>query len=186
LSGRALPSTPPLQEPLVNAGSYTGSYSGPSGAFEVRLGTPLTIIADGRSASLERVADEVFRTTHPRFRKFSLMFERHGGAVALAAWGADSFLRDGAGGELPASNNGLAKLAGRYINDNPWYGAAPVVERGSQLWIGTETPMTKIADNLWRVGKQPWSPERASFADFLDGRPQTFIFSGERYARHDI
>jgi len=61
-----------------------------------------------------------------------------------------------------------------------------VVERGGKLWIGTETPMTSIGDNLWRVGKQSWSPERGSFANMIDGRPQTFVFSGVRYARHDI
>ena len=80
----------------------------------------------------------------------------------------------------------LAKLAGRYVDDNPWYGAAPVVERGGKLWLGTETPMTRIGDNLWRVGKESWSPERASFANFIDGRPQTFIFSGEKFIRHDV
>jgi hypothetical protein len=89
-------------------------------------------------------------------------------------------------GELPASNAALAKLAGRYIDDNPWYGPAPVVERGGKLWLGTETPMTQIGDNLWRVGKESWSPERASFANFIDGRPQTFIYSGEKFLRHDF
>jgi hypothetical protein len=87
---------------------------------------------------------------------------------------------------LPGSDSALARLAGRYINDNPWYGPSPVVERGGRLWIGTETPMTKIGDNLWRVGKDSWSPERASFANFIDGRPQAFVFSGEKFARHDI
>ena len=38
----------------------------------------------------------------------------------------------------------------------------------------------------WRVGDDDWSPERASFADFIDGRPQAFIFSGEKFLRHDI
>jgi hypothetical protein len=61
-----------------------------------------------------------------------------------------------------------------------------VVERAGRLWVGTETPMTKIGDNLWRVGEESWSPERASFANFIDGRPQTLIFSGERFLRHDI
>ena len=63
---------------------------------------------------------------------------------------------------------------------------AIVVERGGKLWVGTETAMTPIGDNLWRVGEESWSPERASFANFIDGRPQTFIFSGEKFLRHDI
>ena len=88
---------------------------------------------------------------------------------------------------MPPSDPALAKLAGRYVNDNPWWtGIGTVVERGGKLWLGTETPLTKIGDNLWRVEEESWSPERASFADFVDGRPQTFIFSGEKFVRRDI
>jgi CubicO group peptidase (beta-lactamase class C family) len=186
LSGRPLPAPAALQSAVANAASYVGRYSGPAGAFEVRTGTPLTIVANGQAAPLELVGDEVFRTAHPLFRQYSLMFERRNGGVALASWGPNCFARAGAGAELPASNAALRKLAGRYVNDDPWYGAAPVVERGGQLWIGTENPMTPIGDNLWRVGKESWSPERASFANFIDGRPQTFIFSAEKFVRHDI
>lgn len=186
LSGRAAPTAPALQVQLGNPASYVGHYSGPAGAFEIAVGTPLRVIANGESASLEPVADEVFRTTHRSFRSFSLMFERSGGAVARAVFGPNTYLRAGVAGVIPQSDSALARFAGRYINDNPWFGAAPVVERGGKLWIGTETPMTPIADNLWRVGRQTWSPERGSFADMIDGRPQTFIFSGVRYARHDI
>lgn len=186
ISGRPLPAPPPLQAALGNAASYTGRYSGPAGSFQVRLGTPLTIIAGGRSASLEPVADEVFRTTHPSFRNYSMMFERSGGAVARSFWGPNTYLREGMGGSVAASDPALARLAGRYICDNPWFGAAPVVERGGKLWIGTETQMTPAGPNLWRIGKEPWSPERGSFADTINGRPQTFIFSGVRCARHDV
>jgi len=185
-SGRPLPMPPALQQPLHNAASYVGRYSGPSGAFEVRLGGPLSILADGQQASLEMVADEVFRTTHPKFRRYSVMFERQSGRIVLAHFGQASFAREGIGAAMPTPNPSLAKLAGRYINDNPWYGSATVVERGGKLWMGTETPLTGIGDNLWRVGKEDWSPERASFANFIDERPQTLIFSGEKYLRHDI
>jgi hypothetical protein len=186
LAGRPLPGPPPLEAPLPNATSYVGRYSGPSGAFEVRAATQLTIIAGGQSASLQRVDDDLFRTTHPLFRSFSLLFDREGGVIKSASWGPNSYLREGAGGELPASDTALARLAGRYIDDNPWFGASRVVERGGKLWVGTETPMARIAENLWRVGKESWSPERASFANFIDGRPQTFIFSGEKFLRHDV
>src|SRR4051812_11086875 len=75
-AGRALPAPPPLDRPLANAARYVGSYSGPAGAFEVRAGNPLTIMAYGQSASLTQWDGDVFRTTHPAFRAFSLMFER--------------------------------------------------------------------------------------------------------------
>jgi CubicO group peptidase (beta-lactamase class C family) len=186
LSGRPLPSPPSLQMPLANAASYVGRYVGPAGSFEVRLGAPLTIVAGGQAAPLELVADEVFRTTHPLFRRYSVMLERTGVSVTRASWGPNSYRREGASGAAPGSSAALARLTGRYVNDNPWFGPLTVVERGGRLWIGTETPMTSIGDNLWRVGRKDWSPERASFADFIDGRPQTFIFSGEKFLRHDI
>ena len=153
LAGRPLPTPPPLEAPIAKATSYVGRYSGSNGTFEVRLGGSLNIVAGGQSAALQQADDDLFRTTHPLFRQFSLLFERKAGTVNLANWGPNSYAREGSGETLPKSDPELAKLAGRYIDDNPWYGAAPVVERGGRLWLGTEMPMAKIGDNLWRVGK---------------------------------
>jgi CubicO group peptidase (beta-lactamase class C family) len=186
LAARPLPSPPGLVRPVPNAASYAGRYSGPAGSFEIRKGVPLTILANGVSAPLELASDEIFRTAHPQFQQYSFLFERRAGSVVLAGWGPHYFEREGAGAEMPASSLALRKLAGRYVNDNPWFRSATIVERGAKLWVGTETPMTRIRDNVWRVGKEAWSPERASFRDFIDGRPQTLVFSGEKFVRHEI
>ena len=187
-SGRPLPRAPALSTPLANAGEYVGAYSGPDGAFSVRaVPAGVAIVADGREAALDAWGDGVFRTLHPRFRCFTLMFEiADDKRIVGASWGGSSFVRAGSGWSPPASNPKLARLAGRYVDDSPWFGAAPIVERGGKLWFGTETPLTSIGDNLWRVGEDAWSPERASFANPVDGRPQTLIFSGEKFVRHDI
>jgi D-alanyl-D-alanine carboxypeptidase len=185
-AGRALPTPPPLETRLANAAAYVGSYSGPAGQFEVRGGSPLTIVANGTSAPLQQWSGDVFRTTHPAFRTFSIMFDRKGKAVTAASWGPSTYLRSGSAAQLPPSSPALAKLAGRYVNDSPWLGLASVVERGGKLWLGTEVPMTAIGSNLWRIGDESWSPERGAFANFIDGRPQTFIFSGEKFLRHDV
>ena len=185
-AGRPLPAPPSLETPLANAGSYIGSYAGPAGGFEVRAGNPLTIVANGQSAPLQPWGGEIFRTTHPSFRAFSLMFERRGTAVTAASWGPNAYVRAGSGAKPAASDPALGRLAGRYVSDSPWFGMMHVVERGGRLWIGTELPMEPIGANLWRVGDESWSPERASFANTIDGRPQTFIFSGEKFARHDV
>ncbi|HEY6047659.1 MAG TPA: hypothetical protein VIV07_01280, partial [Sphingomicrobium sp.] len=185
-TGRPLPTPPRLETALKDPAAYHGVYRGPNGTFEVRGGTPLLLVANGKQAVLQPWSGDTFRTLHPDFRAFSLMFERKGAGVTGASWGPSAFAKVGSGAQLPPSNAELARLAGRYVNDSPWLGTAVVVERGGKLWLGTETPLTKIADNLWRIGEQSWSPERASFADFIDGRPQTFVFSGEKFARHDI
>ena len=186
LAGRPHPTPPPVETLLPNPAAYVGGYVGPSGAFDVRAGNPLTIVTRAGEAPLQPWGGEIFRTTHPSFRAFSLMFERRGGNVAIASWGPASYVRAGSMAQLPASDPALGRLAGRYVNDSPWLGMMHVVERGGRLWIGTEVPMERIGDGLWRVGAERWSPERASFADVIDGRPQTFVFSGEKFIRHDI
>jgi D-alanyl-D-alanine carboxypeptidase len=186
LAGRPLSSPPPTEVPLVGAAGYVGGYVGPNGAFDVRSGNGLTIVTRQGAAALQHWGGDLFRTTHPQFRQFSLQFERTRGYITGASWGPDSFTKQGLTRQGSPSNPALAKLAGRFVNDDPWFGAAIVVERAGRLWIGTETPMTSIGNNLWRVGPQSWTPERASFADFIDGRPQTFILSGQKFLRHDI
>ena len=177
-----------MTTPLGNAGDYVGIYSGPAGAFEVRL-VPggIAIVADGQTAALDPWGDGVFRTLHPRFRQFSLMFESlDDKAIVGASWGSSGFVRSGSTWQPPAANPKLAQLAGRYVDDSPWFGTAIIVERGGRLWFGTETPLTAMSDNQFRVGEDAWSPERASFADPIDGRPQTMLFSGEKFVRHDL
>jgi D-alanyl-D-alanine carboxypeptidase len=186
MSGQPIPAPPPPDVQLPTPAQFVGRYAGPSGNFEVRPGNPLTLVANGQSAALQPWGGDIFRTTHPAFHAFSLKFDRSGTGVVGASWGPASFLRAGTGGKISPSDPALAKLAGRYINDSPWVGASIVVERGGRLWIGTETPLTRLGANLWRIGEDSWSPERGSFANYIDGRPQTFVFSGEKYQRHDI
>src|SRR4029078_4821435 len=113
LAGKPLPAPPALLQPLANAASYAGRYAGPAGSFEIQAGAPLTIVAAGQSAPLELVSDDVFRTTHPSFRQYSVKLEKGG----LASWGPNSYLRNGSKAQLPAPDPALAKLAGRYGND---------------------------------------------------------------------
>lgn len=186
MAGRPLPTPLALDVQLPYPAAYAGLYRGPGGSFEVRAGSPLTIVAGGQSAALQPWGGDLFRTTHPSFRQFSLLFERTRGTITGASWGAQSFVKNGTGGVIPRSDPALARLAGRYVNDDPWYGLAWVVERGGRLWIGTETPMTPVGADLWRIGPESWSPERGAFRDLIDGRPQTFLFSAVKFARHDI
>jgi len=185
MTGRPIPAALPVGVTIANPTSYVGSYSGSHGAFEVRPGAPLQIIANGRSAPLEPWGGEAFRTTHPSFRAFTLLFERRGPAVVGASWGSESFSRAGQTMALAPPDPLLAPLVGTYVNDSPWWGTLRVAERGGSLWLGTETPLSRIGDMLWRVGAEDWSPERVQFADLAGGRPQTLIYSGVRFIRRD-
>src|SRR5207248_11211580 len=133
-AGRPLAAPPALDPPLANVAGYVGVYTGASGAIEVRPGSPLSLVANGQSAPLQPWGDELFRTTHPAFREFSLLFERTRGAITGASWGPLSFVRQGSAAQPAPSNPALARLAGRYVNDSPWVGTAIVVERVGKLW----------------------------------------------------
>ncbi|MFL6741533.1 MAG: serine hydrolase domain-containing protein, partial [Sphingomicrobium sp.] len=101
LAGRAVPAAPSLAVAVANPAAFVGRYSGPRGGFEVRPGRPLTLAANGREAALQPWGDAVFRTVHPDFRNFSLMFEKSGQAITGASWGPASYVREGSGATLP-------------------------------------------------------------------------------------
>ena len=185
MAGRPIPAALPVGVTIASPASYVGRYSGSHDAFEVRAGAPLQIVANGRSAPLEPWGGETFRTTHPSFRAFTLLFERRGPMVVAASWGSDTFTRAGQTITLPPSDPSLAPLVGSYVNDSPWWGTLRVAERGGRLWLGTETPLARMGDNLWRVGAEDWSPERVQFADLAGGRPRTLIYSGVPFVRRD-
>lgn len=185
-AGKILPAPPSLYAPSGHTPAYVGRYSGAAGTIEIVPGDPLTITADGRSARLEPVGGELFQTTHPSFRAYYFLFERSGGRLTSVAWGPATFVRAGSRTVAPQSDPALARLAGRYVSDDPWFGTIDIVERGGRLWEGTETPLARISDNLWRVGEESWSPERASFGDFVGGRPKTLLFSGQKFVRRDV
>lgn len=185
-AGRPLPAPPRLDDRVANPAQYLGRYAGPAGAFEIVQQGPLTLRANGRSAMLQSAGDDLFRTAHPDFARYALMFERSGGPISGASWGPAQYVKAGSGAAPRPSDPALAKLAGRYVNDSPWWGVIEIVERGGRLWMGTDVPVLAIGPKLWRVGNESWSPERAAFEDPIGGRPQTFMFSGEKFIRHDI
>jgi len=185
MAGRPIPAALPVGVTIANPASYIGRYSGSHGAFEVRAGAPLQIVANGRSAPLEPWGGETFRTTHPSFRAFTLLFERRGPAIIAASWGSDTFTRVGQTIAIAPPDPSLAALVGSYVNDSPWWGTLRVAERGGKLWLGTETPLARLGDHLWRVGAEDWSPERVQFADLAGGRPRALIYSGVTFVRRD-
>jgi CubicO group peptidase (beta-lactamase class C family) len=185
-AGQPLPDPPPLASPVTQPGDYVGRYSSRARSFEIRSGPGLSIESNGRTAPLELAGDDLFVTSHPAFRDFAFKFDREGKAVAAAFWGPDTFVRDGSARKLPPGDPALARYAGRYINDSPWWPPLVIVERGGRLWVGTDTPLVPAGKNQWRVGDDSWTPERASFANMMNGKPQTFIFSGVEFARQDV
>ena len=149
-------------------------------------GPSLNSSIGGTEALLQAIDEGLFATSHPAFAQWPIRFVREGDRIVAAGWGSDTLPREGSGFAPPASDPALARLAGRYSSDNPWAGVAPIAERGGKLWLYGGTPLTPLADGSWRIGKEPWSPERIVFANLVGGRPRTMLLSGEPFERRDI
>lgn len=187
LSGRPLPRAPALVYSTANTAELAGSYAGPGGPVTITAGRDLVVTAGGQSAVLQPWGGDLYRTAHPLLRDFEIMIERDSAQKVVGfAWGERSYVRSGSQWSPPASDSALARLAGRYANDSPWLGVARIVERGGTLYLGTAYPLARLGDDLWRVGEESWSPERARFEDPIDGRPQTLLLSGQEFTRRDL
>ena len=187
LAGQAAAGAAAARRAAAQRRELRRTYSGPAGASRSAPGSPLTIVADGQSARAPAVGRRHV-PHHPSALPAVLADVRadegrdHGREL-----GPVELLRDRVrAAQSPARIRRLRSWPAATSTTIRGSARAIVVERGGKLWLGTETPLTRIGDNLWRVGDESWSPERASFADFIDGRPQTFILSGEKFLRHEI
>ena len=117
-SGRPLPAPPSLVVPLPNPAAYVGTFSGPAGALQVVPGEPLTLASEGgEPAALQPWGGDSFRTTHARFRRYALKFERAGGTITAAQLGPEHLrprgIRSGPAGVRPGARQPRGPLSQR-------------------------------------------------------------------------
>jgi len=86
-------------------------------------------------------------------------------------------------GYKPAAPVELRALAGRYDNDDRWWGPVTVVARDGKLFLGNTDALTPLSDGSWRAGSDDWSPERVHFDGVIDGRPTRMMYSGLPFLR---
>jgi CubicO group peptidase (beta-lactamase class C family) len=80
-------------------------------------------------------------------------------------------------------------LLGHYRSHNAWLTNFRVTAHEGRLMLGADAvdqlrhPLTPLGDGRFRVGKQPWAPERLRFDSVIDGRAQRAWLSGAAYHR---
>ena len=115
------------------------------------------------------------------------------GALAICAGREPEALPDDAAERLADDGSGSARLrrcVGRYRAHNPWLPTFAVAARDGALVLGTDwmngsdrIALTALGDDLFRVGDEPWTPERLRFDTLVDGAHQRAILSGTPYYR---
>ena len=169
---------------MENASRFAGVFTAANGdAFEVRaVRDQLKLLYQGRETGMQ-FAGGGFACAEPAFAVSGLVIELEGGH-AVRSWADDrEYLVNIAQGYKPRASAELRALAGRYDNDDPWYGPITVVARDGKLWAGNTEVLTPLGNGLWRFGDEDWSPERVRFDSVVDGRPMRLLFSGNPFVR---
>jgi CubicO group peptidase (beta-lactamase class C family) len=183
---------------VESAGSYSAIYTSAAGRhLEIKNAADrLTLIADGRTIPLQQSEDGSFIADQAGFDLFPITFERAQTSPAAAdkskapitalSYGADWYARAGYQGETALEPSAaLAKYAGEYYSENPWYGTIRVVQRQRQLWMGGTDPLMPIGNHLFRIGTEATSPGVAEFSEPIAEKPSLLWIDGIQFRRVD-
>jgi CubicO group peptidase (beta-lactamase class C family) len=194
--GESLPDVwepdPPTR--VADAAAYAGSYLG--GGREVELvakGDGLSLREGPLRADLHRAGEDLFLVAHPALDRFHLRFERdREGRAVVALHGPDRLVRDGAvvAGPEPYPPAWEA-FPGVYRSNDPWVPVLRIVLRAGRLtklctssWEDdVELPLAPLPDGAFRVGDEPWRPDRVRFEDVVDGRAARAVYDGGSWYR---
>jgi CubicO group peptidase (beta-lactamase class C family) len=159
----------------------------------------LVVRVDGKTGSLFRTLTNRHVTDHPQLRRFHLDPVR-GASPARWTHGPDVYVlvdegaktgrkMDGGGAEEPPT---WQAVVGHYRSFSPWFPELRVVSRQGRLLLvapgGVEAPaeeeeLVEVAPGEFRVGIDPWLPERLVIGPVVDGRAITIDRDGCLYSR---
>lgn len=194
LRGQPLPELPAPRDParVDDASAYAGRYGPPAapGALVLRAhGDRLLLAVDGGEVALEARGPDRFYARHPRFDRHLLSFGRDGAGRVVEAWhGAGWYPAEGVAfppaPDVPAE---WQAYAGHYRSFNPWESNFRVLLRRGKLLLawpeGDEEPLVAAGPATFRVGEEPWLPERLRFGPIVDGQAWGADLSGGQYSR---
>jgi CubicO group peptidase (beta-lactamase class C family) len=196
LRGDPLPEVSEPDDPacVPNAAEYAGTFRG--GGREVRVaaeGDRLVVREGSLEAALERAGKDVFLVGHPALERFHLRFERDAEArVVSLLHGPDRLVADGAAVPGPEPHPAAwDAFPGVYRSNNPWIPVMRIVLRAGRLvrlctssWEeDVELPLAPLPDGSFRVGDEPWRPDRMRFEDVVDGKASRLIYDGGSWFR---
>lgn len=181
--GGEAPAAAPTRAVVENPERYVGSYAAADGAgFAIARDGAALVLKRGGATSVFQPAGDLFATDDPLF-PVGLVFNVDGETATRAFAGDKEYRRDGKGPFAPKPPLRLARLAGRYDNDDPWQGSVFIVARDEALYLNNTDRLTEISENVYRLGGEDWSPERVEFSGFIDGRPEILLLSGAPFQR---
>lgn len=178
----------PDLDPAVRGGlSGAGAFSDDEGeTLVVTAGDGARLTYRGREGALYATPTGRYVTDHPELRTFHL--DHHPGGH----WTHGPTTFTPAGAPRPAPGGPTPALAGHYRSYSPWYPEFRVVARAGRLYLnapgGVEAPdeeveLVEVAPGTYRIGADPWLPERLVAGPVRDGEVVAVVRDGLRYSR---
>ncbi len=189
-AGKTLPDLPAVNDRsvILNAAEYAGDYGFKVTAHDNKLYIRLSPDVSG---TLLRIGPDTFACqpvwagpgqSHPLPPRL-INFGRHDGKVVELFLDGEWFPNPNYSGprtfDYPKEWDAFA---GEYQNNDPWFGRSQVVVAKGQLTMDGAV-LAPLGGNLFRVGEETYSPERASFDVIADGKAMRMNFSGQDFNR---
>lgn len=176
----------------IPGGAHLGSFVGDDEeAFEVSgaPGAPVVVRYEGATGTLYLMAGGRYVTDHPALRRFHLDWHA---TPAFEGWtyGATSFRLAGVTAVARAVTPN--PLVGHYRSFSPWFPEFRVIERAGRLMMvapgGVEGPdeemeLVEVSPGEYRIGGDPWLPERLVEGARRDGEVIWLSRDGCVYSR---
>ncbi len=189
-------------QPPVGLGGFIriGSESSPAelAVTVSSAGQPVLIESDGQTGRLYRMLTGRYVTDHPGLRRFHLD-PVLGSPLPRWTHGSDLYISSDESPEAVLELTGLQttagtwdSLLGHYRTYSPWYPSLRIVRRSGRLLLvapgGVEAPseeqeLIEVAAGVFRIGADPWLPERLFAGPVVDGRVISVDRDGCKYSR---
>ena len=182
-AGEELPSIPgPRTLATVDAADvYAGSF-GPVAV--VAEGRGLVAEVGGEAAPLEIAGADAFASPSPSLARFPLRFKREGGVVVALTHGTEWHPREGhVATEVATPDPAWESLIGHYRGYGLNVIDVRVLVRRSRLRLtdaqaGTDDELVPLPDGSFRIGTEPWRPDRIRLDTEIGGRATRAVMDG--------
>jgi CubicO group peptidase (beta-lactamase class C family) len=186
--------SPPDPASTADARDFAGTYRGDGRSIELMATGDRLVLRDaGDEVVLERAEGDTFLIPHPELGRFHLRFARdENGRVVEAFHGGDWFRGEAYSGPEPVTvPDEWHAFVGHYRGAGLWEPSFRVLIRKGAL-IKTspnaetgeaELELVPFGDGSFRVGSEPWRPDRIRFEDLAEGKALRAVFEGTSWYR---
>lgn len=195
--GGPLPEPPNAPDPAIVSGApaFAGRYEADGRALDVVAEGSRLELREGEvhAPLLATASPDVFLVADPALDRFFLRFVRDAADEVVEASHGDWRLRRVGAGPMGASAHPVAWRAfpGLYRSNDPWSPVIRVALRGGQLvrlstgdWEDEpDEVLVPLGDGSFRIGAEPWRPERIRFEDVVEGRAMQLGHDGGTWHR---